>query len=52
MCLVYNVERALKLGASLLGRLLSRLPYSPQWRISTEPASEVIDDEEDEASRT
>jgi IS5 family transposase len=38
MCLVYNVERALKLGASLLGRLLSRLPYSPQWRISTEPA--------------
>jgi predicted nucleic acid-binding protein len=37
MCLVYNVERALKLGASLLGRLLSRLPYSPQWRISTEP---------------
>jgi IS5 family transposase len=37
ICLVYNMERALKLGASLLARLLSRLLYPPQWRISTKP---------------
>jgi transposase len=37
MCLVYNVERAVKLGMALLDRLLARLLYSLQPRISTEP---------------
>jgi hypothetical protein len=37
MCLVYNVERALKLGVALLDRLWFHLLYSMQWRISTEP---------------
>ncbi|MCL6642168.1 MAG: hypothetical protein K6T71_02440, partial [Candidatus Bipolaricaulota bacterium] len=37
MCLVYNVERAVKLGVTLLDWLLSRLLYSLQRRISTEP---------------
>jgi IS5 family transposase len=37
MCLVYNVERALKLGVTLLDRLWFHLLYSLQRRISTEP---------------
>jgi hypothetical protein len=37
MCLVYNVERAVKLGVTLLDWLLSRLLYFLQQRISTEP---------------
>jgi hypothetical protein len=36
-CLVYNVERAVKLGVALLDRLWFHLLYSLQWRISTEP---------------
>ena len=36
MCLVYNVERAVQLGASLLDFLLSRLLYSLHRRISAE----------------
>jgi IS5 family transposase len=37
MCVVYNLERAVKLGASLLAWLISRSLYSLQRRISTEP---------------
>ncbi len=37
MCLVYNVERAVKAGVLLLVRLFSRLICFPQQRISTEP---------------
>jgi len=37
MCLVYNVERAVKLGVTILDWLLSRLLYFLQRRISTEP---------------
>jgi hypothetical protein len=36
ICLVYNVERAVKLGLTLLDRLWSRLLYFLQRRISTE----------------
>jgi hypothetical protein len=36
-CLVYNVERAVKLGVTLLDWLLSQLLCFLQWRISTEP---------------
>lgn len=36
-CLVYNVERAVKLGVTLLDWLWFRLLYFLQWRISTEP---------------
>jgi len=36
-CLVYNVERAVKLGVALLDRLWFHLLYSLQRRISTEP---------------
>lgn len=38
MCLVYNVERAVKLGVALLDWLWSSLLYFLQLRISTEPA--------------
>lgn len=41
MCAVYNVERAVKLGVTFLDRLLARLLYSLQLRISTEPHSPV-----------
>ena len=41
MCLVYNVERTVKLGASLLDRLWSRRLYFLQRRISTEPADSI-----------
>ena len=37
MCVVYNVERAVQLGVTLLDWLVSRLLYFPQLRISTEP---------------
>jgi len=37
MCVVYNVERAVKLGVTLIDWLLSRLLYFLQRRISTEP---------------
>jgi IS5 family transposase len=37
MCLVYNVERAVKLGVTLLDWLWPRLLYFLQQRISTEP---------------
>ncbi len=37
MCVVYNVERAVKLGVTLLDWFLSRLLYFLQRRISTEP---------------
>ena len=38
ICLVYNVERALKRGGTLLAWLWSRLLYFLQRRISTEPS--------------
>jgi hypothetical protein len=37
MCLVYNVERAVKLGVTLLDWLWFHLLYFFQQRISTEP---------------
>lgn len=38
ICLVYNVERAVKRGVSLIDLFWSRLLYSLPWRISTEPS--------------
>ena len=38
LCLVYNLERAVKLGVALLVRLLPRLLLSPHQRISTKPS--------------
>ena len=37
LCLVYNVERTVKLGVILPDWLWFHLLYSLQWRISTEP---------------
>jgi hypothetical protein len=42
MCVVYNLERAVKLGASLLAWLISRSLYSLQRRISTEPGKPIL----------
>ena len=41
-CLVYNVERAVKLGMALLDWLVSRLLQFSQLRISTEPETPVF----------
>jgi IS5 family transposase len=43
MCLVYNVEQAVKLGRSLLDQLLFKMLYSLQWRISTESSYHIVD---------
>ncbi len=42
MCLVYNLDRAVKLGVSFLDRLLSQLLYSLQRRISTKPIAHIF----------
>lgn len=42
MCLVYNLERAVQLGVTLFVRLLRRLLYFVQQRISTELANSII----------
>jgi len=41
MCLVYNVEQAVKLGVTLLDWLWPRLLYFLQRRISTEPKNAI-----------
>lgn len=42
MCVVYHVERAMKLGVTLLDWLWSRLLYFLQRRISTKPLMVVF----------